>query len=161
VRTPITRLAAVVTACVVGAGLIPGAATADRPEREELSPVGDQFLCGETLLTVTDGTIVARTQVHELKSGLFRVIQISLPKRVTAEDEEGVVYRVVGPVHGNFETPDPEEETGEEVGFFHQKLNFIGPGGLLGTLDIREQRKPNGDEVIRDRSTCEFVEPND
>ncbi len=155
------RLSLALIACLVGVSLIPGPAAGDRPEREEFSPVGDQFLCGETLLTVTDGTIVARTHVHELKSGLFRVIQISLPKRVTAEDEEGVVYRVVGPVHGNFKTPDPEEETGEEVGFFHQKLNFIGPGGLLGTLDIREQRKRNGDVVFRDKGTCQFVEADE
>lgn len=182
-RTPITRLVAVVTAadaqalpsqvsmkvrlslaviaCVVGAGLIPGAATADRPEREELSPVGDQFLCGETLLTVETGTIVALTHVHELPSGRFRVIQMSLPRGVTATDEEGVLYRVAGPVHGNFTTSDPDANTGDEIGFFHIKLNFIGPGGLLGTLDVHERTKPNGDEVIRDRSTCEFVEPND
>jgi hypothetical protein len=80
---------------------------------------------------------------------------------VTATDEEGTVYRVVGVVHANFTTPDPEEETGEEIGFGHQKLTFIGPGGLLGTLDFRESRKPNGDEVVRDKGNCQFVEDDE
>jgi hypothetical protein len=99
------RLSLALLALVVGASLIPGTAAADRPLREEFSPVGDQFLCDETLLTVTGGTLVAREHVHELKSGLFRVILVILPKGVTATDEEGVVYRVAGPVHGNFTTP--------------------------------------------------------
>jgi hypothetical protein len=152
------RLSLALIACVVGASLMPGSAAADRPVTEELSPVGDQFLCGETLLTVTGGTIIARTHVHELQSGRFHVIEISVPRGVTATDEEGVVYRVTGPVHGNFTTSDPDADTGDEIGAFHVNLNFIGPGGLLGTLDFREQLKPNGDEIIRDNSTCEFVE---
>jgi hypothetical protein len=151
------RLSLALIASVVGASLIPGTAAADRPLRGEFSPVGDQFLCDETLLTVTGGTIVAREHVHELKSGLFRVILVNLPRGVTASDEEGVVYRVVGPIHGNFTTPDPEGDGGE-IGFFHQKLNFIGPGGLFGTLDVLERVKPNGDEIVRDRGTCHFVD---
>ena len=148
------RLSLALVACVVGAGLIPTtAAAADPPTEDEFSPVGDQFLCGSTLLTVTSGTIVIRVHEHELESGLFRVIFVSLPEGVSATDEEGVVYRVVGPVHGNF-TFDPEVE-GSEVGFIHEKLNFIGPGGLFGTLDLRV--RINGEEIERDEGTCRLV----
>ena len=99
-------------------GVIPPAAAADRPERSEFSPVGDEWVCGETFLTITGGTVVFRTHVHELPSGLFRVIDVGVNRGVTATDAEGTPYRVVGVVHSNFVTPDPEEETGEEVGFF-------------------------------------------
>jgi len=145
-------------ACVVAAGVIPPAAAADRPERSEFSPVGDEWVCGETFLTITGGTVVFRTHVHELPSGLFRVIDVGVNRGVTATDAEGIPYRVVGVVHSNFVTPDPEEETGEEVGFFHAKLSFIGPGGLLGALDFRQRSKRNGDEVVRDKSTCEILD---
>ena len=61
-------------------------------------------------------------------------------------------------VHGNF-TFDPEVE-GSEVGFVHEKLNFIGPGGLFGTEDLRISRKeedPLGDFTERDEGTCRLV----
>jgi hypothetical protein len=156
-RVPVKiRLSLALLGCVVGTGVIPGTAAADRPVREEFSPVGDEWLCGETSLTITGGTVVFRTHVHELPSGLFRVIDVGVNRDVTATDEEGTLYRVVGVVHGNFTTPDPEEE-GDEIGFFHAKLTFIGPGGLLGTLDFLERTKPNGDEVFRNKSTCDLV----
>jgi hypothetical protein len=150
------RLGVALTACIVGVSLIPATAVADRPTKEEFSPVGDQFLCGETLLTVESGTIVTRTHEHELRSGRVRVIFVSLTKGVTATDGEGVVYRVVGPVHGNF-TFDPEVED-SEVGFIHEKLNFIGPGGLFGTEDLRLRAKRNGEVIERDKGTCRLVD---
>jgi hypothetical protein len=152
------RLSFVLVIGVVGAGLISSSAAADRPVKEELSPVGDQFDCGGTLLTVTGGTLVDRMHVHELQSGRFRVIFVILPKGVTAEDEDGVEYRVEGPVNGNLTTSDPDAETGDEIGFVQQKLHFIGPDGLLGTLDTRVQFKPNGDVTEVDKGTCEFVD---
>ena len=154
------RLWLALCACIAGVSIIPATAAADPPVKEELSPVGDQFDCGGTLLTVTGGTLVDRIRVDELKSGRFRVIFLTLPKGVTAEDEEGVEYRVVGPTHANFTTsdPDPEADTGDAIGFFHQKLNIIGPGGLFGTLDFRLQFKRNGDVVVRERGSCQFVD---
>ena len=145
-------------ACVIGASLIPSTAAADQPTTDEFSPVGDVFLCDETLLTIQSGTIVTREHEHELRSGRVRAIFVSLSKGVTATDEEGVVYRGTGVVHGNF-TFDPEVE-GSEVGFVHEKLNFIGPGGLFGTEDLRISRKkedPLGDFTERDEGTCRLV----
>jgi hypothetical protein len=150
------RLWLALTTCIVGASLIPATAAADRPTEDEFSPVGDVFRCGETLLTIQSGTIVTREHEHELRSGRVRIIFVSLTKDVTATDEEGVVYRVVGPVHGNF-TVDPEVQD-SEVGFIHEKLNFIGPGGLFGTEDLRLRAKRNGEVIERDKGTCRLVD---
>jgi hypothetical protein len=154
------RPSVALVACLVGASLIPGTAAADRPTLEEFSPVGDQFVCDGTLVTVTGGTVVSRRHVHELRSGLFRVIFIERP-RLRATDEEGTVYRLVGSSRGSFTTPDPE--AGDiEIGSFDFKLNIIGPGGLLGKVRIRIQVKRNGKEIVREeKSTCEFVADQD
>jgi hypothetical protein len=154
------RPSVALVACLVGASLIPGTAAADRPTLEEFSPVGDQFVCDGTLVTVTGGTVVSRRHVHELRSGLFRVIFIERP-RLRATDEEGTVYRLVGSSRGSFTTPDPE--AGDiEIGSFDFKLNIIGPGGLLGKVRIRIQVKRNGEEIVREeKSTCEFVADQD
>jgi hypothetical protein len=150
------RLSLALVACFVGASLIPTTVAADRPTKEEDSPVGDTFDCDGTMLEVISGTIVTRTHVHELKSGRFRVIFVSLTKGVTATDEDEVVYRVVGVVHANFTTPNPEA-MGGEIGFLHEKLNFIGPGGLFGTEDLRVRAKRNGEVIERDKGTCRLV----
>jgi hypothetical protein len=149
------RLWLALATCIVGVGLIPATAAADRPTKEEFSPVGDQIVCDEGVLTITSGMVVSRTHVHELRSGLFRVIFSETPRHVRAEDEEGTVYRVVGSSRGSFTTPDPEDEGGE-VGSFDFKLNIVGPGGLFGKVRFRLQIKRNGEEIVReDKSTCE------
>jgi hypothetical protein len=149
------RLSLALIACLAGASLIPATAAADRPTREEFEPAGDEIVCDEGVLTITSGIVVTRTHVHELRSGLFRVIFIETPRHVRAEDEEDTVYRVVGSSRGSFTTPDPEAEGGE-VGSFDFKLNIIGPGGLFGKVRFRLQIKRDGEEIVReDKSTCE------
>jgi hypothetical protein len=157
------RLWLALAACVVGATVLAGSAAADPPTVEEFSPVGDQIVCGETTLTIRTGTVVTRTHVHPLRNGRFRVIITEAPRGVTATEEglppeEATVYRLRGVAHGSFTTPNPDVEGGE-VGSFRFRLNILGPGGLFGTLDFRIQVKRNGDEVFRDRGTCQFVEP--
>jgi hypothetical protein len=152
------RLWLAVAACVVGATVFAGNAAADPPTREEVSVVGDQFVCGETMLTVVTGVLARREHVHELPNGRFRVIFTEIPKGATLTDAEGTVYRAVGRGHGNFTTPDPEAEGGE-VGTFAIRVNFVGPGGLFGTLNVRVRVNRNGEETVRDTGTCQFVEP--
>jgi hypothetical protein len=83
------------------------------------SPVGDQFLCGATLVTVSSGTVLEREHVRELGSGLSQVIVIETPNDVILTDEEGNAYRLVGTARGNFVTAaDPEDEFALESGFF-------------------------------------------
>ncbi len=144
-------------ASLVAASVVVGTAAADRPTREEFSPVGEQITCGETLLTISAGVVVDSAHVHELRNGLFRVIIHSVPRGIQATDEEGTTFRIVGSAHGNFTTPNPNTEGGE-VGFFRIKLNIIGPDGLLGTLDFLERVKRSGQEIVRDRGTCQFLE---
>jgi hypothetical protein len=152
------RLSLALIVALVGAGLIPATVAADRPTEEEFSPVGDQFLCDETLVTVEGGTILEREHVHELGSGLSHVIVIETPNDVILTDEQGTEYRLVGTARGNFVTAaDPEDEFLLEQGFFHFKVNLIGEGGLFGTVDFLLRRKKNGEEVVRDRGSCHFA----
>jgi len=61
---------ALVVVAVVGASLIPATAAADLPTEEEFSPVGDQFVCDETLVTVKGGTVLERDE-FALQRGFF------------------------------------------------------------------------------------------
>jgi hypothetical protein len=54
------RLSLALVVAVVSACLIPGPAAAAPPTEEEFSPVGDRFLCGETVVTVQSGTVLER-----------------------------------------------------------------------------------------------------
>jgi hypothetical protein len=157
------RVSLAVVACVVGASLIPGTAAADRPTKETFdAAVLDDIVCDETVvLTVQEGGMIAsRSHVHELPSGdRFRHILAAAPRHVEVTDGE-TVYRMVGPgIRGNFtsSSPDPDVETGDEVGFFRIRLNIIGPDGLFGKVNLRFQFKRNGDVVERDKGNCEFV----
>jgi hypothetical protein len=88
------RLLLALMVAVLGAGLISGPAAAAPPTEEEFSPVGDRFLCGETLVTVRSGTVLEREHVNELGSGLSQVIVIETPiEDVILTDEEGNDYR--------------------------------------------------------------------
>jgi hypothetical protein len=152
------RLSLVFIVAVVSVGLFPGPVAAGPPTEEEFSPVGDRFLCGETVVTVQSGTVLEREHVHELGSGLSHVIVIETPNDVIATDEQGNAYRVVGTVRGNFVTAaDPDDEFALEWGFFAFKANFIGERGLFGTIDFLLRREQNGDELIRDRGSCHFA----
>ena len=151
-------------ACMVGVTLIPGTAAADRPTTETFDPAEELEMieCDGTVLEfVEDSTVVERSHVHEHPSrDRFRHIFAAAPRHVEATDGE-TVYRVVGPgVRGNFtsSSPDPDVDTGDEVGVFRIRLNIIGPDGLFGKVNFRFQIKRNGDVVERDKGNCEFVE---
>jgi hypothetical protein len=150
--------AALVALGVVGACLSPGTVAADRPTEEEFSPVGDQFLCDQTLVTVESGTVLEREHVLELGSGLSHVIVVETPNDVILMDQGGTEFRLVGTARGNFITAaDPEDEFLLEQGFFAFKVNLIGENGLFGTVDFLLRREKTGDEVVRDRGSCHFA----
>lgn len=156
----VLRLLLAVSACAIATNVLAATAVADEPTKFEESVAGEQFGCGDTLITITEGMIVGQEHVHELDSGLFRVIFRGHTQGVRATDEAGNEYRIVGSFGGNFTTPNPEQE-GEEVGFFRVKLNIIGERGLFGTVDFSERRKPNGEATVTDRGSCQFVEPDE
>jgi hypothetical protein len=152
------RLSLALIAAVAGASLIPATVAAERPTEEVFSPVGDQFLCDGTLVTVQSGTILEREHVRELGSGLSHVVVIETPNDVMLTDEEGTAYRLVGTARGNFITAaDPEDELALRRGFFHFKVNLIGEDGLFGTINFLLRRKKNGEEIVRDRGSCHFT----
>ena len=156
----VLRLLLALGACAIAANVFAATAVADAPTKFEEPVAGEQFRCGDTLITITEGMIVGQEHVHELDSGLFRVIFRGRPQGVRATDEEGNEFRIVGSFGGNFTTPNPEEEGGE-VGFFRVKLNIIGDRGLFGTIDFGERRKANGAAPVTDRGSCQFVEPDE
>jgi hypothetical protein len=152
------RLSLALIVAVLVPALIPVPAAAGPPTEEEFSPVGDRFLCGDTVVTVRSGTVLEREHVHELDSGLSQVIVIETPNDVMLTDEEGNAYRLVGTAHGNFVTAaDPEDELALTSGFFAFKANLIGEGGLFGTIDFLLRREQNGNELIQDRGSCHFT----
>ena len=151
------RLAVFVSACALVASVAAGGASADPPEVTVEHLGGEQIRCTETGLTMTSVQLVSREHVHELRSGLFHVIFTGVARRVRLEDEEGNTYRAVGSAHGNFRTPNPEEEGGE-VGFFRVKVVIVGKGGVFGKVDFGERRKRNGESRVVNRGDCEFVE---
>ena len=140
-------------ASFVAASVLAASAAADPPTRYEFSPVGSRIACGDTILTVTGGRVVVTVHVHEQQNRRFRHIFTAVSHGVTATDKAGTLYRFRGVEHGNF-----TEAEGGEVGFFRFKLNIIGPGGLVGTVDCRFRIKRNGVEFERDRGTCQFIE---
>ena len=156
------RLSLAVAACVVGASFIPGTAGADRPTKETFDPadLDESIACDGTELEFVEGSVVvSRRHLHELPGDRFRHIFADAPRDVRVTDGE-TVYRVVGPgIRGNFTSsdPDPDVDTGDEVGVFRIRLNIIGPDGLFGKVKFRFQIKQNGDVVERDKGNCEFV----
>lgn len=151
------RLFALFAAGALLATVLAGSAAADPPTREVEDLAGEQIRCGDTLLTVTSGQFVGREHVHELRSGLFRVIFTGTARHVRMVDEDGTTYRAVGSAHATYTTPNPEQEGGE-VGFFRVKITIVGKGGKLGTVDLTERTKRNGENVSVNRGNCEFVE---
>ena len=152
------RLSLALILAVAGASLIPATAAADRPTEEESSPVGDQFVCDGTLVTVQTGTVLEREHVREHRSGLSHVVVIETPSDVTLTDAAGTSYRLVGTARGNFLTAaDPENEFALEQGFFHFKVNLIGEGGRFGTIDFLLRRTKDGEQIVRDRGNCHFA----
>jgi hypothetical protein len=83
------RLSLALVVAVVVACLIPGPAAADPPTGEEFSPVGDRFLCGETLVTAQSGTVLEREHLHELGARLSQIIVMETPNDVILTNEEG------------------------------------------------------------------------
>jgi hypothetical protein len=89
------RLILALVVAVAGTCLIAGPAAAAPPTEEEFSPVGDQFLCGETVVTVQSGTVLEREHVRELGSGRSQVIVIETPIDdviLTDEGETPIVW---------------------------------------------------------------------
>ncbi len=132
-------------------------ASADRPARIVENVAGGQVICGDTVLTAIEGTGVGRQHVHQLRSGLYRVIFRETLHGIRLTDGSQT-YRAVGSVCGNTVTADPDNEGAIVSGFFHIKVNIIGPGGLLGSVDFSERLTPSGTFSETNRGSCQFAD---
>lgn len=151
------RFLLTVGALSVAATVLAGSAAGNPPERTTERVVGEQIVCGETVLTITAGKVVTREHVHRVGRKLYRVIFRAVPKRVRLTDGE-TTYRAVGSVGGNFLARNPENENSIVAGFFRARVNIVGPGGLFGSIRFSERLHRNGETTTRDRGTCAFVE---
>lgn len=151
------RLAVFVSACTLAAAVAAGGASANPPEKMVENVAGEQIRCGDRVFTATSGQFVSWVHVHELRSGLFHVIFSGVPRNVRFTDAEGNTFRAVGSAHGNFTTPNPDQEGGE-VGFFRVKVVIVGKGGVAGTVHFVERTKRNGETTSVNKGNCEFVE---
>lgn len=134
-----------------------GTAFADRPMVEIEDVTGDMATCGDTTLTFS-GEIKTRVHIHELRNGLSRVIGVTVPRNVTATDQDGNQYRAVGSGNFNFLTSTPEGEGGEVMGRFAVRINFVGKGGRLGDIRFKGRLTRDGEFTFEEKGSCQFVE---
>jgi hypothetical protein len=154
------RVRALLAAVVVMAAMAAfgaGPALADPPTVERESIAGDRLICDDTVITLTGGTVVVRSHLHETPHGLFRVTGSVVVEQATAVDQHGNTYQVVGSANFNFTTPDPEQEGGE-VGHFIANLNVIGEDGLVGSVKLFLRDVGRSPEIELSRGTCDFLE---
>ena len=135
-----------------------GTAFADRPVVETESVTGEMAECGNTILTFS-GEVTSRVHTHELRNGLFRVVGVFVPRKVTATDEDGNQYRAVGSANFNFLTSTPEGEGGEVMGRFAFRLNLVGKGGRLGDVRFTGRLKRGGEFTFEEKGSCQLIEP--
>ncbi|MDQ3866552.1 MAG: hypothetical protein M3304_06945 [Actinomycetota bacterium] len=152
-----TRVLVTVASVAVAGGVFAATAAGNRPERFTEEVAGGQVVCGETTLTATEGIAVGRQHVHRLRSGLYRVIFRETLRGIRATDGD-TTYRAVGSLGGNFLTRDPDNDEAIVSGFFHIRINFVGPGGLFGRINFTERLKRNGASVERNRGSCQFAD---
>lgn len=139
----------------VAVGLLASPAAADRPTRETVPLVGEQVICGTTVLTVVSGSSVDTVHQHTKKGGLVQEVFRSRPKNVVLEDEAGNTYRAVGSLGGQF-TGDTTTEEGAGFGHFSANITILGERGKFGDVRFRLQVKRNGEVIERDTGSCSF-----
>jgi hypothetical protein len=145
-------LVGAVAAAALLVGLIP-VAWADGPAvHDEFSVVGDVFDCGDTVYTITSGTVKFVEHITEAANGNTSVTGTSTPVGVVASDGTST-FRIVGAVWfgASFNV---NTNTGPAT--FTAKLQIIGAGGKADSVNVTFHVSPNGDVNEFDFGTCEF-----
>jgi hypothetical protein len=150
------RLLLALGTAVIGAGVFAPTAAADRPLSFTEDVTGGQIACGDTVVTATTGTGYNRVHVKQLPSGLYHEIFRETFKGIRLTDGQ-TTYHAAGSIGGNFVTSNPDSDAGIVRGFFHTKINIVGPNGLLGSVAFNERLGANGSFTETDRGTCEFI----
>jgi len=154
-------------AIVVAAGvlasvpLLSGPAGADRPlhfhevTTSAVDP-GDQYVCGDLVLTSTGGTEVERLVGTELPNGRVHINIVRTYHHVTFSGSDGARYRATVTAHQTALLADLETEelisTREVI-----QITFIGPHGSPGYLhEIFTVRDGQERDVIT--GACDYLE---
>jgi hypothetical protein len=140
--------------CALGVALaVPAAASP--PERERF--VDDDRLsydCGGVVITEDGGHYVVDSTVKEHADGRVRVVYVATARQVTASDEEGNRYRIVGSVSGTAALDPLGEPLQEHIGF-RLTIRHATGGGVVGHVWFRVQLRRDGTVAFVDRSDCQ------
>ena len=149
------RIPSVLAVVAMTLSLSASPAFADRPEQGTFDIVGDQYLCGDTVLTAISGQSIVKSHEHELPSGRVRTIFTAQLDNAWFEDETGNTFRAVGSFNGNL-TVDLHIGEDSEIGHVHANVTLIGAAGRLGDERTRLRTSRDGRVSIFDEGSCEF-----
>ena len=118
--------------------------------------IGDQFVCGSTVYTVTSGVIAITVHEGASASGNENFTVTIVPHDVVLEDAAGSVFSIHGAewIGGAFNA-----KTGAFVFTDTAHFNILSVGGgTVGTVHVTFHLSPNGKVVDLDFGTCVIVE---
>jgi hypothetical protein len=153
---------ALLTAALVVGFAVPAGAAPPERERfvEDVSEAEEpvRYDCEGTILTETEGYIVGWSRMQPKKDGTTQVHWQARADGLTAEDDEGRTYRIVGSGGGVAWYPqgaDPMEDDEPQRGHFGLRLNILDQdGGLLGRVFVRGQITRQGEFRWLERGDC-------
>jgi len=145
-------LVGAVVAAALLVGLIPAAWADDPAVHDEFSVVAEFLNYGDTVYTITSGTVKSVEHITEAANGNTSVTGTSTPVGVVASDGSST-FRIVGAVWfgASFNV-----NTGTGPQTFTAKLQIIGAGGKADSVNVTFHVSPNGDVNEFDFGTCEF-----
>jgi hypothetical protein len=159
------RASALLTAVLVVGMAVPAWAAPPERERfqEDISQVPAeervQYDCGGVLLTETGGIIDGWYSVKRMRDGSQQFHWRGQTHNLTAQDEAGNIYRIVGSGGGtawyaaDTDPDDPEEWPTR--GHFGLRLVILHEdGGLFGRMFVRGQIMPDGEFRFDQRGDC-------
>jgi hypothetical protein len=159
------RASALLTAALVVGMAVPAWSAPPERERfqEDISEVPEeervQYDCGGVLLTESGGVIDGWYSVKRMRDGSHQLHWRGRTHTLTAEDEEGNRYRIVGSGGGTVwfaPGADPDDLDAEPTrGHFGLRLNILHEdGGLFGRMFVRGQIMPDGEFRFDERGDC-------
>jgi hypothetical protein len=151
-----SRVAAPVltAALVVGLGGVASAATSV-DARGSLDAIGQQFSCGTTVLTVTNGTINYSAHITQDSHGVFHATGTDVVDDMTLADDQGGSYTIVGADHFGMQTVDP---TGAHPTVATDTVHFVihdVAGDIAGKVQWIFHLDRDGSMRVLDLGNCE------
>lgn len=135
-------------------GIAGGTGSSTTPERI-IDDTRVSYECpGGLIITEDGGHYEVLFAMRSVGRDLLRVIFAATAKQVTASDEHGNRYRIVGSGSGTWLTDDPEADEPLQ-GQFGIRLNILAEdGGLVGRTHYRGHLRPDGTLTVVERGDC-------